>query len=171
MIGNLSEYVEITPWAAAPVYDLASVGPFASQRVSLENYGRVVVLILKNAIAAGQDPTFAFVQATAASGGTSKALTVDAVWTKLAVSPATLVTTGGFTKTDISPAASTYTNATLSESAGFLAFEIDASQLDTSNGFKFIGVTCADSGATAQLAVGWFLMYESRYKPGVSPLA
>lgn len=171
MIGNLSEYVEITPWAAVPVYDLASTGPFASQRVSLENYGRVVVLILKNAIAAGQDPTFAFIQANAATSGTTKELPVDAVWTKLAASPATLVTTGEFTKTEISPAAASYTNATLSESAGFLAFEIDASKLDTDNGFKFIGVTCADSGATAQLAAGWFLLYESRYKPGVSPLA
>jgi hypothetical protein len=122
---------------------------------------RALVVFLKEAGTAGDDPTITLAQATSNSGGSSKALNFGTIYRK--ESTTSIQSVGTWTKTTQS-AASTYTNDTSAESYLCWAIEIKADDLDADGGFKYIRATVADTGsASAQLGVLFVIMGSLRY--------
>lgn len=143
--------------AFVPV-DLAT-GANAGDWVSLENYERCVVVLFAEAGAAGEDPVFALNQATDAAGTGSKALTFTTIYEKVG----TLTGVTSWTRTT-QTAAGSYTNAASAETEKIIAVEVKADELDVDNGFKFLQLSVADTGATAaQFGCGFYIMLEPRY--------
>lgn len=102
---------------------------------------------------------FTLKQHNAASGGTSKALTVANVYYHK-LEAATV-----FTEVVPTAAASVYDVSSLFGSKeGVLVFEILGSDLDVDNGFNWISVDSADSTA-AKLLSGLYITSDHRYVP------
>lgn len=112
---------------------------------------RCLVVFLKEAGTAGDDPTLVINQATDNAGAGAKDLTFTTIYRK--ESTTSIQSTGTWTKTT-QAAATSYTNATSAESYLCWAVEIKAADLDADGGFDYIRATVADTGsASAQLGV------------------
>lgn len=159
----LMEQVQIVPFADAPIVNFATAD-VVSDRVSLENYAKAMLVCTKNAGSVTDELDFIFLQCTAASGGTTKAIPVGQVRIKSA-------NAGVFTETLISPAANTYSTTALAEVAVVIEFEFDAASLDSANGFKFLQATVTDVGDGASNGTLFWALSGSRYQPPVSALA
>lgn len=142
-----------------PTVDL-STGANTGDWVSLENYARCLVLFRSGVGTAGDDPTLTIEQASDSAGTGAKSLTFTVIYRKQAATD--LSGTGQWTKTT-QAAANTYTNATAAEQSVIWAVDVEASDLDVSNGFKFLRATVADVGANAQPGDLLYLLYEPRY--------
>lgn len=127
-------------------------------RVLIENYVWVTIVVHKAAGTAGDDPTFDVQQATAASGGTIKDLDkVDHYYLKAEL---TLDGDEAWTKTTQTAASEIVDPGaalTSAEEEQILVIEIDPATLDIANNFKYISLNVADTGAAAQL--GSALLY------------
>ena len=114
--------------------------------VNMENHNHVAVVFFKAAGTAGDDPTLTITQATDNSGSGEKALNFTRVYTKTGAQTSTTQ----FTVVDQS-AANTYTDATSAEAQAIWVVEIDAQDLDVTNGFTHVQASVADVGTNAQL--------------------
>ena len=127
-------------------------------RVLVENFSWVTIIIHKAAGTAGDDPTVDVQQADAASGGTIKDLDkVDHYYLK---SETTLDGDEAWTKetqTAASEIADPGGDGTSAESEQIIVIEIDPASLDIANGFKYVSLNVADTGVNAQL--GSALLY------------
>jgi len=127
--------------------------------VSLANYGKVGILFTHAAGTAGDDPTATLYQAQDVSGTGAKVATViTEYWTKQAATNLTAVAT--FTKSTQTAASTVAGNATSAEQVGLMYFEVDAEDLDVTNGFDCIrvDVALAASGGAQQGCVHYILM-------------
>lgn len=145
------------------------IAPNNGDWVSMENFNRCAIVFFKAAGTAGDDPTITVEQATTAAGSGNKALNFRRIDHKQG---ADLAAVGQFTTVE-QTAANTYTDATSAEVAAIWVIDIEASDLDVTNGYKFLQAKVADVGTNSQLGALLYLLYEPRYaeKPLPSALA
>lgn len=125
--------------------------------VSLKNYHKVTVVLIKAAGTAGDDPTLTLREATAVDGtGAQDLAVIDRVYVK----QGTMASVGQFTVTT-QTAAATYTDATSAEVAAVWAFDVMAS--DLTEGFDCIQANVADIGTNAQLGSLFYILWPARY--------
>jgi len=123
---------------------------FTTDWIKLVNYSRAVILVKKLGTEDVDTLGFQFVQATSAAGAGAKALNVSRYWTKVGVQTATgLWTAGTLTTPDdivgigsAAPSGGTLIVGTdVNTDAVIVAVDIQATDLDVNNGFKWIAVT------------------------------
>jgi hypothetical protein len=140
----------------------------AGDYVSLKNYGKVGFLFVKEAGTAGDDPTLTLYQAKDVSGTDAKILNaISEYWTKQAAT--SLAAVGTWTRNTQTADEQIAGNATSAEQVMMVYFEVDAEQLDVSNGFDCIrvDVALAASGG-AQWGSGIYIMLDPRYPQATS---
>jgi hypothetical protein len=119
--------------------------------VSLKNFHRCTIRVIKAVGTAGEDPVITVQQATAVAGTGAKALNFERVYVKQHATalPATFTR---ITQT----AANTYTNATLAEELAIIEIDILPEMLDIDGGFDCVQVSVPDPGSGAQLMVAFY---------------
>jgi hypothetical protein len=118
-----------------------------------------VAIVLAMGDSVGATVQFTLKQHTAASGGSSKNLSVaNPYYKKVAAATA-------FTKVEPTVAAALYdVSSDFAAQQGVLVLEVLADQLDTDGGYSYISVDVADSGA-AKILCGLMIAYECRLAP------
>lgn len=158
MAEGLLSFLQIE--AAIIPIDLAA-GANNGDWVSLKNYKRCAVLLIADVGTAGEDPIFKLQQAKTAAGGSSKDLNFTVIHEK---EGATVLTGVATWTRKTQTAATSYTSATGGENEQMILVEVDGAELDVANGFKFIQLSVADTGATVgKIGCGLYLLYEPRY--------
>lgn len=151
---------------AFPPADLAGAAGLATPWLSLKNYHRASVILIKAAGSAAEDPVLTFSQATDIAGAGSKALaSITRVDKK---QHATLLETQGVWTPVEQVAASSFTGD--GELQAIYAIDIRAEDLDADNNFDCFRLTIADVGTVAQLACLHVVLWGARFIPPVSPL-
>lgn len=141
----------------APV-DLNTAG-LVGARIKLDDAFRIAVVIALGA-STGATVAVTLRQHNAASGGISKALSVDNPYYVKAG-----LTAAAFTKVVPGAAASVFDiSTTFAAAAGVAVFEVLADQLDTTNGFAWFSVEIADSVA-AKLGAVQYHLHECKELP------
>lgn len=144
----------------------------AGDWVSLKNFEHVSIILFKGAGLAGEDPTITVEQATAVAGTSAKALAVEKVWQNLPINPVVLTGQDQLSRVALasiprsSGDTSTILDLTSAENEWLVVIEIDASELDVTNGFDCIRVSTSDVGTTAQLGCALYLLSNPRYNSG-----
>jgi hypothetical protein len=144
---------------------------FEGDRINLSGYDRALYVIMKPAGSAGDDLSLAFQQHTAASGGSSKALTFRRWWYKRG----TLSSVGQWTPVVESTPPSdldtqTPTDYEFDTVAAMIVVEIMAEDRDVNNGYKFVSfVNEGDDLGNAMLATSFWLLQGSRYMNAIPP--
>lgn len=136
--------------------------------VSLKNAEGVCFVVFKGAGTAGDDPDITIEQAVDVAGTSGKVLNaITTVFKK----QGTLTSVG--TWTAVSQAADELFDAdgTSAEEQAVYAFEVDADQLDVTNGFDCVRLRIADVGSNAQLGCAFYLLYGLRYRRAPEQLA
>ena len=132
--------------------------------VSLKNYDRCTILVVKAAGVANDDPVLTVRQAQDVSGTGAKALNFTRVDSKVGVQAGV----GQFTK-NIQAAGNTYTDLVSAEAQGIFAIEFQAADFDVNNGFDCLQLSIPDTGAGgAQLLTALYVLRGARY--GSQPL-
>lgn len=110
-------------------------------RVDLKG-NKKVAFVISMGTSTGATVQFDLKQHNAASSGTSKALSIANVYYKKAGAATS------FTKVEPTVEASSYDLSTdFAANGGVVIFEVNEDQLDTNNGFGWVSVDIADSGA------------------------
>lgn len=152
-----------------------ATGANAGDWVSMKNFGRLTIALIKGPGAAAQDPIITLEQAVNVSAGSAKPLNIARVDKKQAATDLTAV--AEFTSsTAESPASgdtfstNTWTNSDLAEQAAIVLIDVNVTDLDIDNDFDCVRATIADVGSTAQLGALIYILSEPRYSPnGVVP--
>jgi hypothetical protein len=147
--------------------------------VKLRDYARVGVLVVKGGSEDCDDTSIQFLQATDASGTSSKALsmpigtsvkyktgtiTSQTVWT--AVTPFTAAVDGIAVGSSV-PSGSTRVIADLTTAAFHLYVEFQATELDADNGFDWFTIYLGNNANNALLISAWAILMDGRYKQSV----
>lgn len=161
----LGSLIDIVPGIMPLDLQTARTGDY----VSLKNAAGCLVVIVKGAGTAADDPDFTLNQATAVAGTSAKALNaIDTVYKKQG---AALTAVGTWTK-ETQTADEVYSaDGTSAEEQAVYCFNVDAAQLDVDNGFDCISVDCGDVGTNAQLGTVLYILHGLRYpdKPDALP--
>lgn len=146
-------------------------------RINLARYDRAYYLIVKPSGTAGDDLNITPLQHTAATGGSSKALTVSRLWHKVG----TLASTGTWTAVELTTPSSDFdldsvnsTDLATDTSPALVLIEVLAESLDSSNGYTFVSIDHeGDDIGNAMLMNGLWFLCGSRYPQAVpiSPLS
>jgi hypothetical protein len=131
--------------------------------VNLALFQSVIILFIKGAGTAGQDPVFTLNQAQDVSGTGAKALPFTTIYSKVG----TLDSVAQFTRVT-QAAAGTYTDAVSAEAQAIMAVEVAAEDLDINNGFTCVQLVIPDVGGNAQIGTAVYLMMGPRYIAGVA---
>lgn len=137
--------------------------------ISLKNYEHVSIVLFKGVGTAGDDPIVTLTQATSVAGAGAKALDFDKVWKNQRVA---LTASDALTRIASSSiprssgALNTFLDTSSAEEQLILIIEIDASELDVSNGFDCLKVAVSDVGTNAQLGCGFYFLSNPRYHNG-----
>jgi hypothetical protein len=135
--------------------------------VSLKNFERCTVLVIKAAGTAGDDPVITMTQAQDVSGTGVKALNFTRVDAKVGVQTGI----GQFT-TVAQAAGNTYTDLVSAEAQGIFAIEFKGEDLDVNNGFDCLKVAIPDTGsAGAQLLTAIYILRGSKFGGAVNASA
>ena len=135
--------------------------------VSLKNFERCTLLLIKAAGTAGDDPVFTVRQAQDVSGTGAKALN----FTRIDAKVGTQTGIGAFT-TVTQAAGNTYTDTVSAEAQAIMAVEFKAEDLDVNNGFDCIQLQIPDTGsAGAQLITGLYILRGGKFNPALSTSA
>jgi hypothetical protein len=135
--------------------------------VSMKNFDRCTVVILKAAGVAGDDPVITMKQATDVAGTSAKALNFTRVDSKVGVQTGI----GAFT-TNTQAAGNTYTDLVSAESQGLFVLEFKSEDLDVNNGFDCLQLSIPDTGAAgAQLISALYILRGPRYAGAGLPSA
>jgi hypothetical protein len=162
--GRFAEQANII--AAAPL-DMATTGGISTGYVSLKNYDRATVVLIKNAAGSGTEhPVITLTQATAVAGTGAKNLSTVAVISRKVHATALA---GIGTWTDATQTAGATFTGVATEQAIY-AFEVHPEDLDIAGGFDCVQAAVADVGSVAQLGCLFILLWNSRYNPPLSPL-
>ena len=146
-----------------------AAGANNSDWVNLESYARLLIVFYKAAAGSGtEDPTVTVLQATDVSGTGSKALNISRSWTK---TDADLTTIGQFTAG--APSTNTLTVASSAQKAAIWVIEVDAADLDRTNGFSCVRANVADVGTVEQLGCLIYVLGQPRQSdtPVLNPSA
>lgn len=128
--------------------------------VSLTDFDRCTVVVLKAAGTASDDPVITMTQATDVEGTDAKALNFTRIDQKQGATA--LAAVGGWTEVD-QAAGNTYTPDG-AEDQGIYCIEFQASDLDVNNGFTCLAVAIPDTGsAGAQLGTAFYILRGARY--------
>lgn len=142
----------------------SQTGANTGDYVSLKNYDRCTVLVIKAAGVAGDDPVPTMTQAQDVSGTGVKALNFTRVDSKVG----TQTGIGTFT-TNTQAAGNTYTDTVSAEAQAIFAIEFQSADLDVANGFDCLKIAIPDTGAAgAQLLTAIYILRGARY--GAVPL-
>lgn len=135
--------------------------------VSLKNFERCTILVVKAAGVAGDDPVITVTQAQDVAGTGVKALNFTRVDAKVGVQ------TGIGVFTTVSQAAgNTYTDLVSAEAQGIFAIEFKAEDLDVNNGFDCLKVAIPDTGAGgAQLLTALYVLRGGKFNPALNTSA
>lgn len=129
--------------------------------VSLKEAEGCLVVILKGAGTAGDDPDFTLNQAVAVAGTSAKALNaIDTVYKK----QGTLTSVGTWAKVTQTADEVFSADATSAEEEALYVIDVPAAKLDVDNGFDCISVDVADVGTNAQLGCVLYILYGLRHK-------
>lgn len=135
--------------------------------VSMKNFDRCTVIVLKAAGVAGDDPVITMKQASDVSGTGAKALDFTRIDAKVGAQTGI----GAFT-TVTQAAGNTYTDATSAEAQGLFVIEFQSSDLDVNDGFDCIQLSIPDTGAGgAQLIAALYVLRGARYAGAALPSA
>jgi hypothetical protein len=135
--------------------------------VSMKDFHRCTVLVIKAAGVAGDDPVITLKQATDVSGAGAKALTFTRVDSKVG----TQTSIGAWTA-NTQAAANTYTDLVSAESQGIFAIDIKSEDLDVNNSFDCVQLSVPDTGAAgAQLLTAVYILRGARYNGAGLPSA
>lgn len=139
-----------------------STAAHTGDRVNLKNYERCVFVLLASIGTAGDDPVISAQQHDAASSGNSKALNFTRIRHKVGATDIDAI--GQFSLVEQAADAS-YDSATIdsAENESLIAIEVQASDLDTDNGFTFVSFDVADVGSNAQLGTGFYILQGAGY--------
>ena len=153
------EVADIVP-AFVPV-DMQSAAN-NGQWVSMKNINRLVCVLFKAAGTAGDDPVLTIKQATSNAGGGAKALTFTRARTKIgaiAGTPQWTIVTQA--------AANTFTPTSAANPA-VIAVEIQANDLDVTNGFSYVQLSVPDTGSNAQLGTAFYIAFGHKFPQSVT---
>lgn len=146
--------------------DMAGTPGLATGWVSLKNYERATIVLIRAASASAEGGTLTIQQASAVAGTGAKNLaTVTRVDRKEHASA--LGGVGTWTTVSQSAAA---TLALTAQVQSCNVVDIYPSDLDDVNGFDCIQATVADVGATACLGALFIILWGARYAPPLSPV-
>jgi len=132
-------------------------------RINLKNWDRAYLLLIKPAGTAGDDLVIALQQHTAASGGSSKALTFTKLWHKIG----TMASLGTWTAVTLSAAVSSLdlvsvdgTDLVTDTNAAVILVEVRADSLDAAGGYTFASVNWEgdDIGNALVINSHWLLL-------------
>jgi hypothetical protein len=127
--------------------------------VSLKNFERCTVLVVKAAGVAGDDPVITMTQAQDVSGTGVKALNFTRVDSKVGVQTGI----GQFT-INTQAAGNTYTDTVSAEAQAIFAVEFKGEDLDVNNGFDCLKVAIPDTGAAgAQLLTAIYILRGQKF--------
>jgi hypothetical protein len=128
-------------------------------RYNLKYYGKITFIIAQGAWGAGT-PAVTLQQHTAATAGTSKALSFTKRWTKVAIT--------GSAFTEVAVVSDTFTLPATANTMNVL--EVDAEQLDQENGYVFASVNIASPGVSLSLVSVLAVLGDVRYASAPSQL-
>jgi len=135
--------------------------------VSMKNYERCTVLVMKAAGVAGDDPVITMTQAQDVGATGVKELNFTRIDAKVGAQTGI----GQFT-TVLQAAANTYTDAASAEAQAIFAIDIQGEDLDVDNGFDCLKVAIPDTGsAGAQLLTAIYILWAPRYQSQPLPSA
>lgn len=144
--------------------DLNSAGA-TGDYVCLSHYRRCLCVILAGDGTAGKDIPVALYQATSNAGAGAKvlnALVTGRIYTKEAASFAVLAGVDQFTKETQATADEQWAPGDSGEQVLVWAFEIDASDLDTDNGYDHVRMDVADPAAS-KIVAGLYILGDPEY--------
>lgn len=159
------EFLEIADLIPAFVPVDMQTGSNTGQWVSMKNITRLVCVLYKASGTAGDNPVFTLQQATSNAGAGAKALNFTRARTKIGA----IASTPQWTIASQS-ASNTYTPTSAANPA-LIAVEIQAGDLDVSNGFTFVQLSIPDTGTNAQLGTAFYIAYGLRYPQAVTASA
>lgn len=129
--------------------------------VSLKNYERCTIVVIKAAGVAGDDPVLTVTQAQDVSGTGVKALQITRVDSKVGAQTGV----GTFTK-NTQAAADTYTDPVSAEAQAIFVIEFKAEDLDVNNGFDCLKIAIPDTGSGgAQLLTAIYILRGGKFNP------
>jgi hypothetical protein len=145
----------------------SQTGANTGDYVSLKNYERCTIVIIKAAGVAGDDPVITVTQAQDVSGTGVKALNITRVDSKVGAQTGI----GTFT-TNTQAAGATYTDLVSAEAQGIFCVEFQGSDLDVANGFDCLKVSIPDTGAAgAQLLTAIYILRGGKFNGATAPSA
>lgn len=135
--------------------------------VSLKNYARCTIVLIKAAGVAGDDPVFTVRQAQDVSGTGAKALN----FTRIDAKVGTQTGVGTFT-TVTQAAGNTYTDLVSAEAQAIMVVEFKAEDLDVNNSFDCIQLQIPDTGSGgAQLITAIYILRGAKFGGATVPSA
>ncbi|MCP4601640.1 MAG: hypothetical protein GY847_14195 [Proteobacteria bacterium] len=140
-------------------------GATTGDYVSFQNYRRCAIVLAMGDGTAASDIDMTVYQATDNSGTGAKALTVletGRIYRKSAATYAAYAAVTAWTEVSQSTAATDYTPDDNGEEVGLQVLELDASDLDTTNGFDHIRCDLTDPGA-AKICSAFYIMFDPVY--------
>jgi hypothetical protein len=161
------EGVKIVPGLSHGLGDAAN----SADRVSLENYGRVAILVTIYQANADND-TLTFHKATAASGGTEDILNAIANWWALEdVTPGTTADT--WTKqTAVASGATITTSAVGGNTTSYYLIDIGADELPEGGyDYKFVELVTGAGSVAGNFTNVIYFLYQPRYAQASLPSA
>ena len=158
----LNNFQVVPGFVPVDLSDGANTGDY----VNLANYDEVVILFVKDAGTAGDDPTLTLREAKDNAGTDVQDLAIiDEVYVK---QDTTLANVGQWSKVTQS-AAATYTDATSAEDAAVWAVRVRNEQL--SDGYTHIQANVADVGNNEQVGCLLYVLGPARYPDAPENLA
>lgn len=136
--------------------------------VSLKNYRRCLVKLVKGIGPNGDDPTLTISQGTDVAFGTNKGLNFTTIYKKEDVT--TLADVGQWTKVTQS-AANTYTHTDAGEAAAIWCVEFLVDDLDTANGYDCIRASINDVGTTTTIGYLEYILSDPVYRTAPESMA
>ena len=153
----LTEQAQVV-MAIVPVDSQA--GANAGDWVSLKDYAKCSVILIKAPGVAGDDPVITLKQASDVSGTGAKALNFTRVDSKVGAQTGI----GAFTA-NTQAAGNTYTDLVSAEAQGIFVIDVKAEDLDVNNSFDCIQLSVPDTGAGgAQLLTAIYLLWGARFQ-------
>lgn len=132
------------------------------QWVNMKHVSKLLAVLFKAAGTAGDNPVFTLKQATDSSGTGAKALNFTRARTKIGAIGSTPQWTV------VTQSAGNTITPTSAANPAVIAVEIQASELDTANGFNFVQLSIPDTGTNAQLGAAFYIATGLRYPQAVT---
>ncbi|MGE3419318.1 MAG: hypothetical protein AB7I42_24950 [Bradyrhizobium sp.] len=151
---HILEKIDIVPAIVPITLTTARAGDV----VSMKNFGRLAVVVFKDAGTNGDDVTITVEQCSSVAASNNKALN----YTRIDKKQGTLTSVGTWT-TVTQAADEEYTNTDLGGQQALIVIDVKADDLDVDNGYDCVRVSLSDVGTNAQLGCALYILHEPRY--------